>query len=102
MKRLAALLFLAFMAATSSAFTSRRAFIRNGLLAGASILQPTLPANAYGEFEPGAKARRKAASASKSPSTAPVPRTVESPPMDLKSALGDYASSTSVEKKTKK
>ena len=113
MARVAVAAVLAFLVAvTSNAWSCRRAFVRNGVIggvaiAGASILRPiTLPANAYGEFEPGAKARRKAASATKSNASttqASGPRIVESSQVDLKSALGDYSTSSATkDKKTKR
>ena len=91
---------------------------RRSLLVGASSMAilpfcSHPPANAYGEFEPGAKARKKAAAANKSTtsssssksgsSQAPANPTVQVD--DLKGALGDFSyggSSSSGGSKNKK
>ena len=92
------------MAATSG---SRRVFVSRivpgvAFAIGSSsiiMLNQQEPANAYGEFEPGAKARRKAGAATSTtttgssqaaskPSTAGVGRGAE---QDLKTALGGYS-----------
>ncbi|CAB9510185.1 expressed unknown protein [Seminavis robusta] len=90
--------------------SSRRAFVlqQAGLLVTASSVAVSQPANAYGESEPGAKARKKAAqerknaaSASSSSSNKPSSPTVQAD--DLKGALGDfsYGSSSSTGKSKK-
>lgn len=75
---------------------SRRAFVRDALLlSGVGALQD--PAHAYGEFEPGAKARRKAAASSKQPAGSTTTKKVveAASSMDLKGALGEYSSTSS-------